>query len=78
MITTKSFPTIKSIEFINDTILFVHLNNGRLFMVPLDQFPTIKNLSREQKTEYEIIDYKYLSFLAIDDVFSVEELIGLS
>jgi len=78
MMTTIIFPTIKSIEFINDTILFVHLNNDRLFMVPLDQFPTIKNLSREQKTDYEIIDNKYLSFLAIDDVFSVEELIGLS
>lgn len=78
MITTIIFPTIKSIEFINDTILFVHLNNDRLFMVPLDKFPIIKNLSREQKTDYEIIDNKYLSFLAIDDVFSVEELIGLS
>ncbi len=78
MITTIILPTIKSIEFINDTILFVHLNNDRLFMVPLDKFPIIKNLSREQKTDYEIIDNKYLSFLAIDDVFSVEELIGLS
>ena len=78
MMTTIIYPTIKSIEFINDTILFVHLNNDRLFMVPLDKFPTIKNLSRAQKNDFEIIDNKYLSFLAIDDVFSLEELIGLA
>ena len=78
MTTTIIFPTIKSIEFINDTILFVHLNNDRLFVVPLDKFRMIKNLFREQKTDYEIIDNKYLSFLAIYNVFSVEELIGLS
>ncbi|MEP6950464.1 MAG: DUF2442 domain-containing protein [Ginsengibacter sp.] len=78
MINTIIYPGIKSIEFINSTILFVHLTNDRVFIVPLDKFPVIKNLSPEEKKSFEIIDDKYLSFLAIDDVFSIEELIGLS
>ena len=77
MINTLSNPGIKSIEFINNTILFVHLDNDRTFIVPLDKFPSIKNLSANEKKDFEIIDDTNLSFLAIDDVFSVEELIGL-
>ena len=77
MINTLSNPGIKSIEFINNTILFVYLDNDRTFIVPLDKFPSIKNLSANEKKDFEIIDDTNLSFLAIDDVFSVEELIGL-
>ena len=78
MINTIIYPGIKSIEFINSTILFVHLTNDRVFILPLDKFPAIKNLSPEEKSFFEIIDDKYLSFLAIDEVFSIEELLGLS
>lgn len=67
---------IKNIEFINSSILFVHLTNDRVFIVSLDKFPVIKNLSTEEKKAFEIIDEKYLSFLSIDDVYSIEELIG--
>ena len=69
---------IQNIEFINSAILFVHLTNDRVFIVPLDKFPAIKDLSPEEKKEFEIIDDKYLAFLAIDAVYSIEELIGLS
>jgi hypothetical protein len=71
------YPGIKNIEFINGSILFVHLTNDRVFIVPVDKFPAIKNLSPDEKQLFEIIDNKYLSFLAIDDVYSLEELICL-
>ena len=77
MIDTIIYPGIKSVEFTNSSALFVHLNNDRTFIVPLDKFPVIKNLSEEEKKSFEIIDEKYLSFLAIDDVYSIEELIGI-
>ena len=77
MIDATLYPGIKSIEFINGSILFVHLTNERVFIVPLDKFPGIKNLSADEKKSFEIIDNKYLSFLAMDDVYSLEELIGL-
>lgn len=68
---------IRNIEFINNTIMFIHLDNDRTFIVPLDKFPAIKNLSPDQKKEYEIIDDHNLSFLAIDDVYSINDLIGI-
>lgn len=71
-------PGIKNIEFINSTILFVHLTNERSFIVPLDKFPVIKDLSPEEKKAFEIIDDQYLSFLTIDEIFSIEELTGLA
>ena len=77
MISTSVYPGIKSIHF-HDTNLFVNLTNDRVFIIPLEKFPSIKNLSFEERKSFEIIDDKYLSFLSIDDVFSLEELIGLS
>ena len=70
-------PGIRNIEFINNSILFVHLENDRTFIVPLSKFPEIENLTPEQKKEFEIIDDSYLSFLAIDEIYSVNDLIGI-
>ena len=70
-------PKINSVEFLNSTILFVHLNNDRTFLVPLDKFPAIKNLTDEQRKDFEITDNAHLSFLARDEVYSVNELLGL-
>ena len=70
------FPKLSSVEFLNSTILFVHLDNDRTFLVPLDKFPVIKSLTPEQRKDFEIIDNCYLSFVAIDEVYSVNELLG--
>ena len=68
---------IRAIEFINSTVMFVHLDNDRTFIVPLDKFPEIQKLTPDQRKEFEIIDEHHLSFLAIDDVYSVSDLIGI-
>ena len=70
-------PKIKSVEFLNSSIMFIHLDNDRTFLVPIDKFPDIKSLSAEQRAEFEIIDDSHLSFLAIDEVYSLEQLIGM-
>ncbi len=70
-------PAIRAIEFINSSILFVHLDNDRTFIVPLEKFPVLKSLTPEQRKDYEIIDESNLSFLAIDEVYSINELIGI-
>lgn len=77
-INSLNYPGIRSIEFIDNAILFLHLTNDRVCIVPLDKFPVIKNLSVEEKKAFEIIDDRYLSFLVIDEVYSLEELFGLS
>ncbi len=72
-----TYPSIKAVEFINSAIMFVHLDNDRTFIVPLDKFPAIRQLSSDDKKAFEIIDEKFLSFLGIDEVYSIGELIGL-
>jgi hypothetical protein len=77
MTTTVTLPAIRHVDFINSSIMFVHLDNDRTFIVPLDKFPAIQNLTSEQKQDVEIIDEINLSFLAIDEIYSVNELIGI-
>lgn len=78
MSTVFTYPAIKGVEFINSSIMFVHLANDRTFIVPLEKFPAIQKLSADEKKDFEIIDNLNLSFLAIDEIYSIEELIGLS
>lgn len=75
-ILVNNFPKLNSVEFLNSTVMFVHLDNDRTFLVPLDKFPLIKSLTPEQRKDFEIIDNCYLSFLEIDDVYSVNDLLG--
>lgn len=74
--TITGLPAIRSIEFLNSSIMFVHLANDRTFLVPLDTFPSIRNLTAQEKQDYEIIDDTNLSFLALDDIFTVSTLLG--
>ncbi len=59
------------------TSLLINLTNDRVFIISLDMFPLIKIFSMKKKS-FEIIDDRYLSFLSMDDIISLEELIGLS
>jgi len=77
MITTAT-PEIRNIELLNGSTLFIHLTNERIFLVPLEMFPAIQQLSTEERKDFEIIDGTNLSFLAIDEVYSLPELIGIS
>jgi len=70
-------PELRAIEFMGDVALFVYLNNERTFIVPLNQFPAIRNLSKEQRMDFEVIDGIYLSFRSIDDIYSIHQLIGI-
>ncbi len=69
-------PVIRSIEFSGTSAMSVHLSNDRTFIVSLDQFDDIKSLTREQRAEFEIIDGTNLSFLAIDEVYSLSDFDG--
>jgi len=72
-----ALPAIRSVEFLNSSIMFVHLENDRTFLVPLDAFPAIRKLSTEARKDYEIIDETHLSFLAMDEVYSLNDLLGM-
>ncbi len=78
MITDIKRLEIKGIQFIGNSVMLLSLSNARTFMIPLDQFQEIAALSTEQKKDFEIIDVENLSFLAIDQIYNLNELIGLN
>jgi hypothetical protein len=68
---------IKDIQFVGNSAMMLFLSNDRTFIVPLDKFEAIAQLSPSQKADYEVIDGDNLSFLAIDEIYNIHELIGL-
>ena len=74
---TTTFPNIEEVKF-TPSEMIINLTNNRFFTVPLDEFPKIKALSHSEREDFEIIDDTNLSFLALDDIYSVNELIGIA
>ncbi len=40
----------------------IDLDNGRSFVVPLEKFPEVKELTKPERNDFEVIDGSYLSF----------------
>ncbi|WP_114752515.1 DUF2442 domain-containing protein [Pleomorphovibrio marinus] len=70
-------PSIVHVQFKGDILLEIDLDNGRSFVVPLEKFPEIKALTKSERDGFEVIDGSNLSFLAIDKLLSIKELIGV-
>ena len=56
--------------------MILDLSNKRSVQIPLNEFPEIALLTSEEKEDFEIIDDEYLSFLSIDEIYSLKDLIG--
>jgi hypothetical protein len=76
MITTVEKIAIKDIQFVGNSAMLISLSNDRTFIVPLTSFEKIASLSTDEKKDFEVIDQENLSFLALDEVYSIQELIG--
>ncbi len=68
--------SITNVSFSDENTLVLHLSNKRSILIPLDQFPEIASLTFEEREEFQVIDDEYLSFLAIDEIYSLKDLIG--
>ncbi|OQX99434.1 MAG: hypothetical protein B6I24_02615 [Bacteroidetes bacterium 4572_128] len=68
---------IKDINFMGSNLMFLHLTNERIILIPLYKFPEIKTLNEQEKTDFEIIDKTFLSFLSIDEIYNVKDLLGV-
>ncbi len=68
---------IIEVQFLSNWAMLLSLSNDRTFMVPLDKFQEIASLTVEQRKDYEIIDGDNLSFLSIDEIYGLHELIGI-
>jgi hypothetical protein len=64
------------IAFENNFML-IYLAGGRILSVPLKSFPLIKKLNRTQRQNYHIAGGISLDFDDSDEVYHINELLGL-
>ena len=70
-------PEIKDVQFVGNSAMLLSLTNDRTLIIPLDKFKEIAALSQAEKSDFEVIDGENLSFLALDEVYNIHDLIGL-
>jgi hypothetical protein len=59
----------------NDTLCFT-LADGRSVRVPLHYFPTIEELTAEERKHWMVMDDELFTFAACDDIFHIEQVLG--
>ena len=68
--------SITNVNFKDDNMMILDLSNKRSVHIPLNEFPEIAVLTSEEKEEFQVIDDEYLSFVSIDEIYSLKDLIG--
>ncbi|WP_423147593.1 DUF2442 domain-containing protein [Rubrolithibacter danxiaensis] len=68
---------IKDVQFIGSSAMLLALSNDRTFIIPLEKFEDIAGLTPEEQKNFEIIDGDNLTFLAIDEIYNLHQLIGI-
>ncbi len=76
MNTLEKTLSIINVSFSDENTLVLDLSNKRSIQIPLDDFPDIAALNAWEREDFEIIDGEYLSFLEIDEIYSLKYLIG--
>ena len=70
-------PEIKDVQFVGHSAMLLSLTNDRTLIIPLDKFKEIAALSQVEKSNFEVIDGENLSFLALDEIYNIHDLIGM-
>ncbi len=71
-----TFSTLAKDIKINDEMLTVYLEDGRIISIPLAYFPTLMNASPEQKNKWRLIGRgQGICWEDIDEALSVEGLL---
>lgn len=68
-------PTIRSVDFPTTDQLQVELEDGRIITMPVERFPSIEQLTSEQRQHW----YKYGNGFSFDDsneVIHIEQILG--
>ena len=69
-------PVIKKISFPSAGKMQIHLEDGRLIVVPLSLFPSIKKLPPSVRKRWYIMDDELFSFDGSNEVFHIEQVLG--
>jgi len=71
----NSIPHIVKISFAIRGKLQIELNDGRIVLVPLGKFPSIKKLSPKQRENWYIFGNGF-SFEDSNEVYHIEQILG--
>jgi hypothetical protein len=69
-------PEIRKIAFNQRGKMDVYLADGRVVIVPLSWFPSIKKLTTKQRTHWYVMPQGLFSFDDSPEVFHVEQVLG--
>ena len=69
-------PCIKKIEFVQKGSFSLFLKDGRIIIVPLKAFPSIKKLTPKQRQGWYLLDDEGFSFDDCEEVFHLEQVLG--
>ena len=72
----KTRPIIKSVSFPFRGKMAINLKDGRVMIVPLSSFPSIKSLNTKQRKKWYVLDGEGFSFDDCDEVFHIEQVLG--
>jgi len=68
-------PELKSLSFERGKMC-LHLKDGRMVIVPLTFFPSIKKLTTNQRTRWQIINQEGFTFMDCNEVYHIEQVLG--
>ena len=69
-------PTIKKLKFEQRGKMSIYLHDGRIVIVPVSSFPSIKKLKESERKHYQIIDKELFTFDKSDEIFHIEQILG--
>lgn len=69
-------PKIKKISFSQNGKMDIHLQDGRMIVVPLSLFPSIKKLNIKQRKKWGIIEDVGFTFENSDELYHIEQILG--
>jgi len=72
----KIKPVIKKIDFMERGKFKIELKDGRIILVPINYFPSIKKLRSIQRDKWYIIDDQMFSFEESNEIFHIEQILG--
>lgn len=70
-------PIIKNIDVSHKGKIGLVLEDGRQIYVPVSFFPSIKKLSELERQKWNIIDDVMFTFKNCDEVFHIEQVLGM-
>lgn len=69
-------PIITHINVENPDYLVLSFADGRILSTPVLYFPSIHNLTPEERQNWSVLDGQMFTFMDCDEVFHIEQLLG--